>query len=297
MLDGLPEEYYDVRDIFIDKKGYWHARGFPTTPTRALSQVDVVVSGLHGGVGEDGTVQRILEQAGIPYSGSRPMQSLQSLNKILSRSLFEQAGIRIPQGMYFFTSASADTAAMSREVFAQFGPPYIVKPPLEGASVGIRISPTIVDLPVALAQMLSQYGSVIVEEFVIGDEATVGLIEDFRDEELYALPPTRIEYPNTHKHLHFDHHAQGQIQHFVPSDFSHAQKKSLMDAARSAHRALGLDHYSRADFIMTNRGPYLLEVNALPGLHDGAAFPKMLDAVGSSVPQFLGHLIDSARRG
>lgn len=297
MLDALPEDAYDVRDIFIDKRGYWNSRGFPTTPDRALSQVDIVLNGLHGGVGEDGTVQRILDRAGIPYSGSTAMASAHSLNKILARNVFQDAGIRIPQGIAFPASGDADVSAMAREVFQKFGPPYVLKPPLEGASLGIRISSTFVDLPQHLAEMLSAYGGVLVEEYVIGDEATVGLIEDFRNEELYALPPARVEYPDTHKHIHYDHHVGGHIEHFVPSDFSHAQKRELMDIARRAHRALGLEHYSRADIILTRRGPYLLEVNSLPGLHDNAAFPKMLESVGSSMPQFLEHLVDLARRG
>lgn len=296
MIEGLPEDRYDVRDIFIDKQGYWHARGFPTTPARALSQVDVVLSGLHGGVGEDGTVQRVLERAGIPYSGSSPMASAHALNKVLAREVFLKAGIKIPQGMAFAAEVNADVHAMAREVFARFGPPYVLKPPMEGASLGIRMVPTIAQLPQELAQMLSTYGTALVEEYIRGEEATVGLIEGFRGEDLYALPPAFVDYPE-HPHVHFDHHLEGHIQHFVPSTFSHAEKKALMDAARMAHRALGLDHYSRADFILTKRGPYLLEVNSLPGLHEHAAFPKMLESVGSSVSQFLDHLVGLARRG
>ena len=72
MLAALPESQFDVRDIFIDKRGYWHLRGAPVYAARSLSQVDVVLNALHGGVGEDGTVQRILERAGVPYAGARP---------------------------------------------------------------------------------------------------------------------------------------------------------------------------------------------------------------------------------
>src|SRR5277367_6763879 len=70
MLAALPEEHYDTRDIFIDKRGIWHLRGMPVAPHRALQQVDVVLNGLHGGMGEDGTVQRFLDKTGIPYAGA-----------------------------------------------------------------------------------------------------------------------------------------------------------------------------------------------------------------------------------
>ncbi len=113
---------------------------------------------------------------------------------------------------------------------------------------------------------------------------------------MYALPPARVIYPEEAPFLHFDHHVAGQISHMVPSDFSDMDKKALIDATRAAHRALGLSDFSRADFIVTRRGPYLLEVNALPGLHEHAAFPQMLESVGSSVKDFLMHAIQLARR-
>ena len=72
MMAALPEDQYDTRDILIDKHGMWHSRGVPLDAPRALSQVDVVLNGLHGGIGEDGTVGRVLERAGVPYAGSVP---------------------------------------------------------------------------------------------------------------------------------------------------------------------------------------------------------------------------------
>src|SRR3990167_870611 len=82
MLQALPEERYETRDIFIDKSGMWHLRGMPVDSSRALSQVDVVLNGLHGGVGEDGTVQRLLARSGVGFSGSRAQGSWGFLNKI-----------------------------------------------------------------------------------------------------------------------------------------------------------------------------------------------------------------------
>src|SRR3989344_3625769 len=98
MLAALPDDKYDTRDIFIDKRGYWHLRGMPTDAARALSQIDVVLNALHGGVGEDGTVQRLLELSGVPYSGARPQAAALSLNKIRARETLRRAGIRMPHG-------------------------------------------------------------------------------------------------------------------------------------------------------------------------------------------------------
>lgn len=296
ILNALPEDSYDTRDILIDKTGLWHSRGIPVEPARALQQVDVVINGLHGGVGEDGTVHRILERTGIPYAGSGSLASALSLNKIRAGIVLKNAGIRMSRAISFTPESAMDVREMARLVFANFGPPYLLKPPQSGASHGLVLVATIVELPHAIADMLEAYSAALIEEFIVGDEATVGVIDDFRGEDPYALPPARVIYPEESPFLHFDHHTGGNLKYLVPSDFSHLEKQALADAARAAHKALGLSGYSRADFILTKRGPYLLEVNALPGLHEHAAFPHMLESVGSSVKHFLEHAIGFSRR-
>ncbi|MFZ2556009.1 MAG: ATP-grasp domain-containing protein [Minisyncoccia bacterium] len=295
MLDALPENEYDVRDIFIDKEGYWNARGMRVEPLRVLSQLDVVLNGLHGGAGEDGRVQRILDAASVPYTGSRAAGAALSLNKIQAGITLKNAGIQMPQAVGFTLPSEMHSREMSQFVFSRFGPPYILKPANEGCSHGVRLVTTIIELPDAIADMLDAFGSALVEEYIRGEEATVGLIEGFRNENLYALPPAFVSYPEDAPFLHFNHHRAGEVSHMVPSNFSDLEKKALIDAARAAHRALGLSDFSRADFILTKRGPYLLEVNSLPGLHEHAAFPKMLESVGSSVPEFLVHSIGQSR--
>lgn len=295
MLAALPEDRYETRDILIDKSGLWHVRGIPMSPARALSQVDLVLNGLHGGVGEDGTVARLLERMNIPYTGSAPLQSGLALNKIRARQILQQVGVRMPRAVWFSLKNKMTTAGMAQIAFTRFPPPYVVKPPLEGASYGIQYVLHLLDLPEVLGDVLDKYGSALVEEYINGREATVGIIEKFRREDLYALPPTRIILPQGARWIEFAHHEAAALDHFVPSDFSHEQKKSLIDMARRAHSALGLSHFSRADFIVAPRQICLLEANALPGLYPGAAFPKMLESVGVSIGDFLDHSIRLAR--
>jgi D-alanine-D-alanine ligase len=296
MLNALPESSYDLRDILIDKRGLWHMRGMPVEPARALSQVDVVLNGLHGGIGEDGTIGRLLERAGVPYAGSRSRHSALALNKLRARGELLKSHVAVPESVGFNVASGYDTGEMARMVFSVFGPPYIVKPATEGASSGVRLAWTIIELPNVLGDVLDAFGSAIVEEYLMGDEATVGVVEGFRGEEFYVLPPAKVIYPADSPFLHFDHHTQGDVKHMVPSDFSDVEKQALMDAARAAHKALGLSHFSRSDFIVTRRGPQLLEVDALPHLYEGSAFSDKLHAVGSSVREFLEHAIGLARR-
>lgn len=297
MLLALPEETYETRDILIDKRGTWHLRGMPAEPVRALSQVDVVLNALHGGIGEDGTVQRILERAGVAYAGARAHGAALALNKIRAREALQGAGIKMPRGVAFTLDNRLSTGDMAQAVFSQFGPPYIVKPAMEGASYGIIYAPTFVELPDAIGDALDSYGAALIEEFVRGHEATVGVIENFRNQALYALPPAHVHLPEPFPYLHPTHHESAGLRYSVPSNFTHEEKNRLAEVAQAAHRILGLSHFSRADIMLTKQGPYLLEVNTTPGLYKGSAFPHMLEAVGSSVREFLEHAIRLARSG
>lgn len=295
MLEQLPEDRYDTRDIFIDKSGLWHSRGIPSDPARSLSQIDVVLNALHGGIGEDGSVQRILERSGVPFAGSRAFAAARAHNKIRAREALHEAGIRMPRAFSFSIGTEATTADMARAVFAAFPPPYVLKPAAESGGHGVRIADTILDLPDALADVLEVFGGVVVEEFVRGKEAVVAIVDDFRGEDLYAFPPAHVELPQGERILSAD--ARASAKHFAPSDFSHAEKVDLMSVARAAHRALELSHFSRADIMVTSRGvPYLIEVNTTPKLHPDAVFHSMLESVGSSVREFLEHQIHLARR-
>jgi len=297
IMAALPEDKYETRDILIDKRGVWHSRGMPSEPARALAQTDVILNAVHGGIGEDGAIARILARVGIPYAGSTPHASALAFNKSRAREAFLQNGIRIPQGVSFTPGDHLDTAQMARMAFNQFAPPYMVKPPNDGASHGIILAPSIIELPDAIGDVLDAYGAVLVEEFIRGHDVSVGVIEDFRNEELYALPPAHMIAPQGSRFIHSSSHRDERLMHKVPSDFTHDEKKALVDAARKAHHVLGLSHFSRADFILTPRGPYLLEVNVIPGLYPGASFPPMLESVGSSVREFAEHAIALAKGG
>ena len=296
MLASLPEERYETRDILIDKNGVWHSRGIPMNAPRALAQIDVVLNGLHGGVGEDGTVQRLLRESGVAYAGSRASGAGLSLNKIRARDTLRKAGLRVPRGVSFTLSSGLNTAEMAQTVFSQFGPPYIVKPTSEGASHGIHFAINLHELLDAIGDVLDAYGAALIEQYIQGAEASVGVIEDFRGQEMYVLPPARVIFPAEDKFLTHHVHENATAKYECPSNFTREEKLAIEEMARAAHRALGLSHFSRADIINTRRGPYMLEVNALPGLYAGASLPVMLEAVGSSTGEFLEHAIVLAHR-
>lgn len=294
ILNALSDEQYRPVDILIDKRGVWHRTGRMMEPYRAVSDVDVVVNGLHGVYGEDGTVQRMLERFSVPYTGPRPEAAALSMHKERTKEVLRRAGVRVPRGFHYTLPTDLTSGDMTNEVFRHFAPPYIIKPALGGSTVGLKLAPTIYDLNHMLADALDDYQSILVEEYIPGHEATVGIIDGFRDQDVYALPPIEIVLG---KKPIFDYEAKyvAATQELCPSTFHNDIKRDLEEAAKIAHKRLGLTHYSRSDFRIHPSGAiYFLEANALPGLTETSLIPKALHAVGSSLKDFLKHIIQKA---
>jgi D-alanine-D-alanine ligase len=297
VMNALPDEKYNVRDILIDRSGIWHIQGRPVEPARILHGVDVVFNALHGGIGEDGTISRIIKRSGIPHTGSSPDASALSFNKANSRRSLRGVGIKMPRAVSFGYSDNFSTGDLANMVFQQFGPPYIVKPLSSAFSSGVLYVPTINELPNAIGNTLDYYGNAIIEEFIRGREVTVGIVNNFRSEDLYALPPAEIICSDEGLLITPKAWREGLLRTTCPSESHHIveQRSALLDTAKKAHSTLGLSGYSTSDFIVTSRGPYLLEVDALPGLYDEAPFATMLSAVGASLPEFVEHNIYRVR--
>lgn len=291
VLEGLPKERYDVRDIFIDREGVWHVRGVPVEPARALDQVDVVFNALHGAYGEDGTVQRLLDTHRVPYTGSDAFSSAVGMNKPLAKK-----GLR-PSGMAFAAHAvlSRDDCGeeMLRSVFHTLSPPYVVKPAKGGSSYGVSIVQTFDELLFAVLSAFEHGDTILVEQYVRGREVTVGVAEGFRGEELYAFPPIEI-VPTKSVFFDYDEKYSGHARELCPAPLPREMSETLMGHARFVHKTLGLRDYSRSDFIVARDGVYFLEVNTLPGLTEASLIPKALSAVGGSLPLFLEHLVTRA---
>ncbi len=284
-------EKYHSHNLLIDRSGRWHFDGVEESIQDILPRVDMIFNALHGSYGEDGKVQNILEIYGIPYTGSNSLSSAIGMNKSLAKKEFVKHGIKTPYGKILSSdSVKANTDAVVKELFQTFILPAIIKPVSAGSSVGVSIVRSYKDLSQALNTASEHGHEIIIEEFIPGIEASCGIIEGFRDQELYALPPIEIR-PMT---AFFDYEAkyQGKSREIVPASFSHSLKEKLMELARKIHRALNLRHYSRSDFIIhPKRGIYALEVNTLPAFADESLMPKALRAVGSDTHEFVDHII------
>lgn len=299
----LMNEKYKAIDIFIDRDGTWHVNGIPTTIDKLIHKVDVIINALHGDYGEDGKVQQLLEQHRIPYTGSGPLSSAIGYNKFLSKQEFAKLGINTPRHILFpayqedFDGPKDEYASIkAREVWERLPPPWIVKPLTGGSSMGVHVCKSFPALVSAFQAGVNEHVSVLVEEFIKGREATVGVINNFRNQSVYALPPIEIRIPKTSHFFDNEVKYNGQSEEICPGNFSYEEKRELERLASLIHSGLDLDHYSRSDFIIhPKKGIYALEVNTLPGLTDQSLMPKALHAVGSTMPEFIEHIINLAK--
>jgi D-alanine-D-alanine ligase len=297
VLEALDKEKYEPRDIFISKSGEWHSHGRAQSPEKALAGVDVAFNAMHGEYGEDGRVQRELDMLGVPYTGSGSLASAIAYNKQHTKDVLRRHGVKVPHGLVLEPAKEGEIDALARRLFRTFPHPAIVKPVAGGSSHGAYMADSYHALEQALEQAAAVSPQILIEEFIPGREATVGVLDHFRGERAYALMPVEI-IPPPHKPF-FTHDVKytGETTERVPGNFTDKEKNELEAIAKKVHESLELSHYSRSDFILSKRGIYFLEVNTLPGLTEESLLPKALKAVGSSLSAFLDHVLSLARGG
>jgi len=292
VLDNLPDKYIPT-DVVIDKQGIWFIDGVPVTPQKVCEMVDVVFNAMHGEYGEDGKVQQILDMFGVKYTGSKALASALGMNKVLAKEIFIKYSLTTPIYRVIYKCANLELEA--RMVFKSFPMPAIIKPRGSGSSMGVSVVKTLEEIVPAIKEALKFSDVVIVEEFITGREATCGVVEKMRGQDIYPLFPVEIiKHPEA---KFFDYKAKycGGAKEVCPGKFSKKEKETITRMAVEAHKALGLRHYSRSDFVVNpKRGVYILEVNTLPGLTTESLLPQSLKAVGISFPDFLDHIITLA---
>lgn len=300
MLAGLDKEKYEPRDLFIDRSGAWHSFGLPVNPEKALRGVDVAVNVVHGEYGEDGRLHEILDALSVPYTGPTASASILAFNKARSKQAVKKVGIKTPRALLVDAAdVRGDVEAFAYNIFRTFPHPAIVKPVVGGSSVGVTIVNNYHTLGFALEEAFKVAPQALIEEYIKGREATVGVIDDFRGEEYYALMPVEIIPPKGRPFFDYNAKYSGETTLRVPGNFTTEQKDELMEIARKAHKALGAAHYSRTDFVVARRGIYYLETNNAQavGMSEQSLFPKALNAVGAKISEFLDHIVTLARGG
>jgi len=280
-----------IKDIVIDKNGDWYCGGFNLKPQKALERTDVVFNAMHGDYGEDGKVQQILENLNIPFTGSGAFGSAMSINKVRAKKVFDQYDIQTPFAKVVSNTASTEEIAFA--IFRSFPMPVILKPISKGSSVDVIVVKDFHSLVASLDFLFEKYDQILMEEFIQGKEATVGVLENFRDQSAYASMPLQISVPGDY----FDYECKNSTENDNICDctLSQKEKETLQELAIKAHQGLNLRHYSRSDFIIhPRRGIFLLETNSLPDFTPQGLYAKGFEQTGASYENLLDHLIEMA---
>jgi D-alanine-D-alanine ligase len=248
---------------------------------------DAVFIALHGGVGENGTVQGLLEMLGLPYTGSGVLASALAMNKIYSKQLFAQAGLPTPKWVALH---ARDLNATPDGIATTLDQPWVVKPACQGSTIGVTIVQSEAELPAALDLAFAYGDQAVVEQFISGTEITGPVLGTDHPQvlPLIEIVPSGGFYDYTAKYT------PGATEEIIPARISEAQTARGRALALAAHHALGCRALSRVDLIAAEDDVYVLEVNTIPGLTDTSLVPRSAEAAGISFPELVDRLIQSA---
>ncbi len=288
VLQNLPDEYVG-HDIFIGRDGDWYMQGVVKPAERILSNVDVVFNALHGTYGEDGKVQSVLDRFHMPYTGSASLPSSFGMNKGMAKKIFEKAGIKTPYSVVITPKDASARRVV--ELFQSFPQPTVIKPLSGGSSLGVSVADNFRSFELGIEDAFRKTGAALLEEYIAGREASCTVLEN-SDGSVSSLFPIEISKDSTKRFFDYESKTSGDVIHSCPSNFEQEIKNMLQNTAIQAHHALGLRHYSQADFIVSpTRGIYLLEVNSQPGLTQTSLLPQALRAAGISIKDFVHHVL------
>jgi len=254
--------------------------------SQAFGDIDVVFVALHGGKGEDGTVQALLEFTGIPYTGSGVLASSVAMDKEIAKRLFHDLGVPTPRG--FAADATAPLDDIAARVARECGWPAIVKPNGQGSSVGFSILQGPGDLKAAVAAA-SVYGACLLyEEFIPGREMTVAVLGD------RALPVVEI-VPEAGVYDYRSKYTPGTSRYEVPADIPADVAATLQAHALRCFNGLKCRDFARVDFRLTPENQaYCLEVNTIPGMTPTSLVPKAAKAAGIEFDAVVERLVRMA---
>jgi D-alanine-D-alanine ligase len=241
---------------------------------------DVVFLALHGTYGEDGTVQRRLDELGALYTGCDAEASRIAFDKVLTKQCCVAAGV--PTARHLVVDSGKTPWPKN------WPPPLVVKPVRQGSSVGLQFVERTGDWPGALAEALKFDSEVLIEEKIIGRETTVGILGG------EALPVVEVR-PKTGSYDYQNKYTAGRTEYFCPADFDAATTERIQIAAAGAFQAVGGRDYARVDvMVRPDGGAVVLEVNTLPGMTETSLLPKAAAAAGLDYAQLCQRMVELA---
>ncbi len=284
VLAALDPARYEAVPIEIPRTGPW----FPPPG------LDVAFIAMHGPFGEDGTIQGVLEFAGLPYVGSGVLASALAMDKRRSRQLFGFNGIPTPGYLTVerATFPSREPTLVS-EIQQMLGFPCVVKPNAQGSSIGVSLVKDSEALGPALDAAFGYDGMVLIEEHLRGTELTCAILDDLERGTPVALPLVEI-VPRREFFTYEAKYTPGAAEEICPARLPWSAVWRAQSAALRAYRVLGCADFARVDLFVREADVAVLEVNTIPGLTEGSLYPRAARAAGIEMPALVDRLIEVA---
>lgn len=247
--------------------------------------IDLAFIALHGTFGEDGQVQRILEDRGVAYTGEGAAESELAFDKIRSKEAFRQHDVTTPYWQ-IVTIGQRPTIPI----------PFVIKAPRQGSTVGVHIIKNEREIDAAIADAGKYDRELLVEKFVPGRELTIGILGEQALPILEIIPKGGF-YDFTNKYPFLNPSAGGGAEHVCPAKIPEDRTRAIQDLALRAHRSLGLQVYSRVDIMLPEDGePAVLEVNTIPGMTEASLLPEAAAAAGIGYAELCARIIELSQQ-
>ena len=246
--------------------------------------VDLAFLTIHGTFGEDGQLQKILEDRGVPYTGDGVEESRLAFDKIRSKEKFQAHEVRTPEWEVIRPGQRPSIAL-----------PIVVKPPREGSTVGVVIVKSESELEPAVAEAAKYDRELLIEKFVPGRELTIGILGDQALPVLEIIPKGGF-YDFATKYPFLNPQSGASAEHVCPARIDDAKTKEIQDVALRAFRALGLQVYARVDIVLPESGePFVLEANTIPGMTEASLLPEAAAEAGIGYVDLCRRIIELSR--
>jgi len=271
--------------VAIDAKGDFYAR-------LKKQKIEQVFIALHGGHGENGAVQGMLEIMGIPYTGSGVLASSLAMDKVASKKIFLYHNIPVPPFSIIQRSAISDqqsAISSQRSVknasLCRLKLPVVVKPATEGSSVGVEIVKDAKSYQKALKKAFEYGDTVLIEKYIRGQEVQIAILDD------KVLGGVEVR-PSDEFYSYKAKYTAGLTQYIFPPQLDNKTYRKAEKAALAAHQALGCSGATRVDLIIDmNNDPYVLEVNTIPGMTETSLLPKIAKNAGLEFPELIQRIL------
>jgi len=260
---------WKVVDIFIDKEGIWHVGGLKIDIPDLHQRVDLVWNVAHPGLGN------LLDKLSIPNINVSSFSSLLRDNHEMLRSHLKEIGLVMPRKIVLPVYQADIDGGMemyalkkAKEVWQKFPAPWVVRSFTEDATMGIHIAKTFPQLMDSILDGMFHKKSILVEEFIIGEEISTHSVKGFRNQDVYVFPVGKT---------------------------SSVHKEKLEQLSRDLHQHLGINHYLKSDFVVhSKKGIFITNISFLPDLKQGSDFEQATDSVGAKMHHVIEHLLDRA---